>query len=696
MDIDGSNVVSNNVIGSYSQVSITQNIVHTQDCAVNPIPHQLPLAPDLFDRIDIRNSLLYSLNSGKRIFLFYGAPGVGKTYCLTKYANELADRFSDGHIFVDLNDYRSLDGSLNIDELYKYVIRSLTIKCASNLSDIKSLFRSVTFEKKILLVLDNVSDSLDIDSLVLNSDECLILSAGNCREACASYLHRFKSIPINSFNSVTSVSYLRDQLRECDHVDFDSLENDPLFHQLIYVCDGLPIVLSRAAYLIRDNVYSLKDIVTSLSNPELEPLMGALDLEVAHFDDPSSILYSLLGRLGGGPIALSSLTCISSMKGAVAALHGKSLIERSSTAWMASCSSLDSRPLISMNRQISNYAKTYNPKDTISFKAVVRSVVRYYCSLIVTLDNVLTPNRLRVSSSSLFDSDLFSEINQSNAADYFLSIRFELFSVLDLAFDFSLYSEVLSIADSCWTFIYDNGLFSRGLHVYSLGHRAAVNLDRSDAASRMLALLSRCQLRLSMYEKSSTSISLAIELSGDSTNHTLKGSLLEFKGHTLREGIADFDFAISCYEAAISEYLQCDPVNYRGIAIANFSIAESYYAQGDYRSALDRVQSELSSANQLEPNMRSKIELLGAHCLFKLGELKNANSLARSCLETCSSGGLSGVVADTYQLLGDIEFDLNKKDEAVRLYSISSEIYSQLGDVAQCNIVAGKIQLVSS
>lgn len=255
---------------------------------------------------------------------------------------------------------------------------------------------------------------------------------------------------------------------------------------------------------------------------------------------------------------------------------------------------------------------------------------------------------------------------------------------------------MLSIADSCWTFIYDNGLFSRGLHVYSLGHRAAVNLDRSDAASRMLALLSRCQLRLSMYEKSSTSISLAIELSGDSTNHTLKGSLLEFKGHTLREGIADFDFAISCYEAAISEYLQCDPVNYRGIAIASFSIAESYYAQGDYRSALDRVQSELSSANQLEPNMRSKIELLGAHCLFKLGELKNANSLARSCLETCSSGGLSGVVADTYQLLGDIEFDLNKKDEAVRLYSISSEIYSQLGDVAQCNIVAGKIQLVSS
>ena len=68
---------------------------------------------------------------------------------------------------------------------------------------------------------------------------------------------------------------------------------------------------------------------------------------------------------------------------------------------------------------------------------------------------MLTPNRLRVSSSSLFDSDLFSEINQSNAADYFLSIRFELFSVLDLAFDFSLYSEVLSIADSCWTFIYE-------------------------------------------------------------------------------------------------------------------------------------------------------------------------------------------------------------------------------------------------
>lgn len=359
MDTDSSNVVSNNVIGSNSQVSITQNIVHTQTCAINPIPHQLPLAPDLFDRIDIRDSLIYSINSGKRIFLFYGAPGVGKTYCLTKYANEVADRFSDGHIFVDLNDYRALDGSLNVDDLYKFVIRSLTKDCPSNPSDIKSYFRSVTYGKKILLVLDNVTDSFDIDSLVLNSDECLLLSAGNCKEACASYLHRFKSIPVNSFDSSTSVSYFRNQLEECDRIDFDSLENDPLFHKLVSVCDGLPILLSRAAHLIRDNVYTLEDIVSNLSNPEVEPLMGALNLETAHLDDFSSSLYSLLGRIGGGPIALSSLTCISNMKAAVAALQGKSLIELSSTAWLASCSSFESRPLISMNRQISNYAKTY-------------------------------------------------------------------------------------------------------------------------------------------------------------------------------------------------------------------------------------------------------------------------------------------------------------------------------------------------
>ena len=58
MDIDSSNVVSNNVIGSNSQVSITQNIVHAQTSDINPIPHQLPLAPDLFDRVDIRDSRL--------------------------------------------------------------------------------------------------------------------------------------------------------------------------------------------------------------------------------------------------------------------------------------------------------------------------------------------------------------------------------------------------------------------------------------------------------------------------------------------------------------------------------------------------------------------------------------------------------------------------------------------------------------
>ncbi len=226
-----------------------------------------------------------------------------------------------------------------------------------------------------MLVLDNVTDSFDIDSLVLNSDECLLLSAGNCKEACASYFKIFKSIPVNSFDSSTSVSYFRNQLEECDRIDFDSLENDPLFHKLVSVCDGLPILLSRAAHLILDNVYTLEDIVSNLSNPEVEPLMGALNLETAHLDDFSSSLYSLLGRIGGGPIALSSLTCISNMKAAVAALQGKSLIELSSTAWLASCSSFESRPLISMNRQISNYAKTYNLKDNVSFEALVQSIV---------------------------------------------------------------------------------------------------------------------------------------------------------------------------------------------------------------------------------------------------------------------------------------------------------------------------------
>lgn len=96
-----------------------------------------------------------------------------------------------------MNDYRALDGSLNVDDLYKFVIRSLTKDCPSNPSDIKSFFRSVTYGKKILLVLDNVTDSFDIDSLVLNSDECLLLSACNCKEACASYLNIFKSIPVN-------------------------------------------------------------------------------------------------------------------------------------------------------------------------------------------------------------------------------------------------------------------------------------------------------------------------------------------------------------------------------------------------------------------------------------------------------------------------------------------------------------------
>ncbi|MEV3869928.1 helix-turn-helix domain-containing protein [Streptomyces sp. NPDC049906] len=105
-----------------------------------------------------------------------GTPGLGKTTFAVHAAHRLADRFPDGQFHLDL---RAMDPHpVRPDDALARLLRELGVAEVSlpgSLEDRVGLLRSLTANRRLLLVLDNAADEKQVRPLILGSGTSLTL-----------------------------------------------------------------------------------------------------------------------------------------------------------------------------------------------------------------------------------------------------------------------------------------------------------------------------------------------------------------------------------------------------------------------------------------------------------------------------------------------------------------------------------------
>jgi DNA-binding SARP family transcriptional activator len=149
-------------------------------------PRELPAEAACFvgreqEAAQVRRALVPPDRDARRrpaVVVIYGPGGVGKSALAVRVGHDIADEFPDGQLYVDL--YGSTPGlnALPTTEVVGNMLRSLGVhpeEIPAEQGPAAARFRSVTAEKRLLIVLDNAADAGQVARLVPATGTCAVL-----------------------------------------------------------------------------------------------------------------------------------------------------------------------------------------------------------------------------------------------------------------------------------------------------------------------------------------------------------------------------------------------------------------------------------------------------------------------------------------------------------------------------------------
>ncbi|MEU8360646.1 BTAD domain-containing putative transcriptional regulator [Nonomuraea sp. NPDC048882] len=254
------------------------------------------------------------------IFAISGVGGVGKSALAIHAAHQITSHFPDGQLYVDLHGARVDIESPPPDEVLKRFLRSLGLAEAAvpaSVEEAAARFRSMTSDKRVLVVLDNARDAEQVRPLIPGGLGCgVIITSRRTLAPFSGVVHRGLDVLAEE-----EAGLLLSRL-----VGPERIEAEPeAAASVVRLCDGLPlalcIVAARLAARPAWSVAALRDRLTSEPHRLAELQMGdraiRASFEVSYRDltrgcdgVDAARLFRLLGVFGCkdvGPEAVAAL-----------------------------------------------------------------------------------------------------------------------------------------------------------------------------------------------------------------------------------------------------------------------------------------------------------------------------------------------------------------------------------------------------
>ncbi|WP_242909611.1 protein kinase domain-containing protein [Actinomadura terrae] len=235
-----------------------------------PVPQQLPAPSSVFvgrqDALNVLAGLLPvdGVCEAVVISAIAGGAGIGKTTLAVHWAHQVADRFADGALFVNLRGYDPAEPLHPLQALDGF-LRALDVPASKIPDDLharSALFRTILAGRRVLVVLDNAADADQVRPLLPATPGCLALITSRSHLAGLTTREGAHRVPLDVLPPDQAVHLLRRTIG-ADRVDAEPEQA----HQLARQCGHLPlalrIVADRAA---GDPHLRLADLVAELTD----------------------------------------------------------------------------------------------------------------------------------------------------------------------------------------------------------------------------------------------------------------------------------------------------------------------------------------------------------------------------------------------------------------------------------------------
>ncbi len=232
------------------------------------------------------------------IIAITGPAGVGKTALALRWAYRVADRFPDGHLYVDLRGFAAGPPVAPVDAL-THILLALgadASRLPQQTDQLACLFRTMSATLRMLIVLDNIADADQVRPLLPPNPGSLVLATSRDRLAGLVAVDGAHALPLNVLDVQAAVGLIASLVGpEPVALDPDGAA------RLARRCGLLPLALRVAAARIAQAPHlSLREHAERLNllqgaEDSLATVRSALDATYRHLPPPTRRLFRLLG-----------------------------------------------------------------------------------------------------------------------------------------------------------------------------------------------------------------------------------------------------------------------------------------------------------------------------------------------------------------------------------------------------------------
>ena len=233
-----------------------------------------------------------------------GMAGVGKTALAVHVAQKVAEQFTDGQLFLDLQGYDPQSAPMPAISALGSLLRSLGVPAAripESESDRAALLRDQLAGTRTLLLLDNAADAAQVRPLIPGTPGCLVLVTSRRR---LTGLDDADPVNLDTLPETDAVALLH-KIAGSGRVP----DRDPLAVELVRLCGHIPLAIRITAVRLRHRptltldllVEQLRDEharLASLSDLD-RSLSAAFDTSFAPLTAAEKRLFRLLGAVPG-------------------------------------------------------------------------------------------------------------------------------------------------------------------------------------------------------------------------------------------------------------------------------------------------------------------------------------------------------------------------------------------------------------
>ena len=289
----------------------------------NSVPRQLPTGIAHFTgrsaELRVLDSLLEregSADGTVAIAAISGMAGVGKTTLALHWAHQVAHRFPDGQLYVNLRAFGPSRGPVRAADAIRGFLDALDVPRGHRRAGAAAqaaLYRTVLGSKRMLVILDNAADEDQVRPLLPGSDGCLVLITSRRRLAGLAACEAATLLTIDVMSQPEAVALLAGRLGA------QLTEAAPeTANQLATLCGGLPLALSIAAVRAAEPpnpdlaalTAQMQDIGDRLDTLDVGEPAGSIRAVISwsytNLSRPAASMFRLLGVHPGPDISLAA------------------------------------------------------------------------------------------------------------------------------------------------------------------------------------------------------------------------------------------------------------------------------------------------------------------------------------------------------------------------------------------------------